>query len=101
MACRLGTISIDAFPIGNLAPFTIPFLAALQVLMSMDAGEAVLKYFSAFQLIYQNKSCSECQQDIKKTDLQTDRKTFQLSYQNINCSECQQDVKKSIRQTGR
>ena len=30
-----------------------------------------------------------------------DRKTFQLSYQNKRCSECQQDVKKSVRQIGR
>ena len=30
-----------------------------------------------------------------------DKTTFQLSYQNKSCSECQQDVKKSVRQTGR
>ena len=41
------------------------------------------KYVSAFQLSYQNKSCSECQQDVRKierqaerqTDRQTDRRT--------------------------
>ena len=27
--------------------------------------------------------------------------SFQLSYQNKSCSECQQDVKKSVRQMGR
>ena len=39
----------------------------------------------------------------RQTDRQTDRrqKIFQLSYQNKSCSECQQDVKKSVRQTGR
>ena len=35
-----------------------------------------------FQLIYQNKSCSECQKDVRKierqTDRQTDRKTKRL-----------------------
>ena len=30
------------------------------VLMSMDLEEAVQKIFSAFQLSYQNKTCSEC-----------------------------------------
>ena len=29
-----------------------------------------------------------------------DKTTFQLSYQNKSCSECQQDVKTSVRQTG-
>ena len=60
----------------------------------MDQVE-VQKYFSAFQLSYQNKTCSECQQDVRKTETQADRhtdrlterqiedrKTFQLSYQN-------------------
>ena len=37
----------------------------------------------------------------RQTDGQTDRQIFQLSYQNKSCSECQQDVKKSVRQTGR
>ena len=49
-------------------------------------------FFLTFQLSYQNKSCSECQQDVskterhanrhtdRKTDGQTDRKTFQLSF---------------------
>merc|ERR1712001_241060 len=36
-----------------------------------------------------------------QTDRQIDRQIFQLSYQNKSCSECQQDVKKSVRQTGR
>ena len=48
--------------------------------------DGVQKYFSAFQLSYQNKTCSECQQDVRKierqTDGQTERQTFQLSYQN-------------------
>ena len=35
----------------------------------------------------------------RQTDRQTDRKTFKLSYQNKSCSECQQDDKKSARQT--
>ena len=30
-----------------------------------------------------------------------DKTTFQLSYQNKSCSECQQDVKMSVRQMGR
>ena len=29
-----------------------------------------------------------------------DKTTFQLSYQNKSCSECKKDVKKSVRQTG-
>ena len=33
------------------------------------------------------------------TDRQTGRQIFQLSYQNKSCSECQQDVKTSARQT--
>ena len=57
--------------------------------MPKDGGgeEGVQKYFSAFELSYQNKSCSECQHDVRKTfrhadrhsdwqtDGQTDRKT--------------------------
>ena len=35
------------------------------------------------------------------SDRQIDRQIFQLSYQNKSCSECQQDVKTSVRQTGR
>ena len=46
--------------------------------MSEDQEE-VQKCFSAFQLCYQNKSCSECQHDVRKTEKhaerQTDRKT--------------------------
>ena len=30
-----------------------------------------------------------------------DKTTFKRSYQNKSCSECQQDFKKSVRQTGR
>ena len=41
-----------------------------------------------------------CQKN-RKTGRQTDKTTFQLSYQNKICSECQQDVKKSVKQTGR
>ena len=37
----------------------------------------------------------------RQTDGQKDRKIFQLSYQNKSCSECQQDVKKSVSQTGK
>ena len=78
---------------------------------------------TTFQPSYQNKSCSECQQDVRKIDRQadgqtdrqterqmdrqtddrqmTDRQTFQLSYQNKSILECQKDVKASVRQTGR
>ena len=76
--------------------------------------EEVQKCFSAFQLCYQNKSCSECQQDVRKTEKhakrQTDRQerktdkdktTFQLSNQNKSCSECQQYVRKIERQSER
>ena len=42
----------------------------------------VKKYFSAFQLSYENKTCSECQHDVRKTEKhaerQTDRKTERL-----------------------
>ena len=37
----------------------------------------------------------------RQTDGQIDRQIFQPSYQNKSCSECQQYVKKSVRQTGR
>ena len=51
--------------------------------MSKVAADPVQKYFSAFQLSYENKTCSECQHDVRKTekhaerqtDRQTDRKT--------------------------
>ena len=33
------------------------------------------KYVSAFQLSYQNKSCSECQQDVRKIERQAERQT--------------------------
>ena len=38
----------------------------------MDLVE-MQKCFSAFQLSYQNKSCSECQQDVIKSVRQTDK----------------------------
>ena len=82
--------------------------------MSEEVGEGVQKYFSAFRLTYENKTCSECQQDVRKperhakrqTASQTERQiedktTFQPSYQNKSCSECQQDVRKIERQTDR
>ena len=38
----------------------------------------------------------------RQTDRQIeDKTTFQPSYQNKSCSECQQDVKASVRQEGR
>ena len=61
------------------------------------------------ELTHQNKSCSECQLDVRKIERQKDRntdglterqiqdgKTFQLSYQNKSCSECKQDVRKIV-----
>ena len=33
---------------------------------------------TTFQLSYQNKSCSECQQDVRKIDKQTHRKAERL-----------------------
>ena len=67
--------------------------------MSSPEGEGEGPKFKVnCELSYQNKTCSECQQDVRKTvtqaDRQTDRqterkiedrKTFQLSYQNKNC----------------
>ena len=52
----------------------------------MEEVGGVQKYFSAFQLSYENKTCSECQHDVRKTekhaerqtDRQTDRKTERL-----------------------
>ena len=38
-----------------------------------DDAAAVQIFFPAFQLSYQNKSCSECQQDDRKTCRQTER----------------------------
>ena len=76
-----------------------------------------MQFFSPFQLCYQNKSCSECKQDVReierqdnrkterqkdrKTKRQKDRKTFHLNYQNKSSSECKQDVRKIERQTNR
>ena len=36
---------------------------------------------SAFQLSYQNKSCSECQQDVKKSGRETDRQNDRIAGQ--------------------
>ena len=45
----------------------------------VEVEEEVQKYFSAFQLTYENKTCSECSQDVRKTEQhakrQTDRQT--------------------------
>ena len=35
----------------------------------------VKKYFSAFQLSYENKTCSECQHDVRKTEKHAERQT--------------------------
>ena len=47
--------------------------------MSKVVDGEVQKYFSTFQLSYENKTCSECQHDVRKTEKhaerQTDRKT--------------------------
>ena len=32
-----------------------------------------VQFFSGFQLSYQNKSCSECQQDVRKIERHADR----------------------------
>ena len=37
--------------------------------------EEVQKYLFTFQFSYQNKSCSECQQDVRKIERQADRWT--------------------------
>ena len=37
--------------------------------------EEVQKYFSAFQLSYENKTCSECQHDVRKTEKHAERQT--------------------------
>ena len=62
--------------------------------MSKVVEEEVQKYFSAFQLSYENKTCSECQHDVRKTekhaerqtDRQTDRKTDRKTFQ-LRCHE--------------
>ena len=41
----------------------------------MDDDDEVQKLFSAFQLSYQNKSFSECQQDVKTSVRQEGRYT--------------------------
>ena len=38
-------------------------------------GGPVQKYFSAFQLSYENKTCSECQHDVRKTEKHAERQT--------------------------
>ena len=61
------------------------------------------------QVDRQNKSCSECQQHVRKkeryipTDRQTDRKTERLFslVNNKRCLECQQHVRKIERQADR
>ena len=60
----------------------------------------------------QNKSCSECQQDVRNIFFRyvnmsicqyvnmsiCQNATFQLGYQNESCSECHQDVRQSVTQ---
>ena len=61
--------------------------------------DRIQKGFSALQLSKQKllRMSTGCQKDRNR---QTDRqKAFQLSYQNKSCSECQQDVRKTDRQT--
>ena len=54
----------------------IIFLAALQPLLMSALGTAVQNfYLLTFQLSYQNKSCSECKQDVRKIERQGDRQT--------------------------
>jgi transcription initiation factor IIE alpha subunit len=35
----------------------------------------VQKYFTSFQLSYENKTCSECQHDVRKTEKHAERQT--------------------------
>ena len=51
----------------------------------MEGGDAV-PFFPAFQLSYQNKSCSEFQQDVRKSERQTNRK---INRQNDSLTELQ------------
>ena len=48
----------------------------------------------------QNKSCSECQQDVSICQYVSmsicQNATFQIRYQNESCSECHQDVRSSF-----
>ena len=48
----------------------------------------------------QNDMPKDSQTDRQTQRQIEDKTTFQLSYQNKSCSECQQDVKMSVRQTG-
>ena len=43
--------------------------------MSKVEDPAVQKYFSTFQLSYKNKTCSECQHDVRKTEKHAERQT--------------------------
>ena len=69
----------------------------------MDKKDEVQKSFSTFKLSYQNKTCSEYHQDVKKTKkTQRDRKTerlFSLVIQTKvvqNVTGCQKDRKTEI-----
>ena len=47
----------------------------------------------------QNKSCSECQQDVRNIFFAMSicqNATFQLGYQNESCSKCHKDVSQSL-----
>ena len=44
-------------------------------MFGVGGGEVVQKLLLAFQFSYQNKSCSECQQDVRKIERQTGRYT--------------------------
>ena len=70
--------------------------AALEVLISTLEGVVEEPRLSNIdsEPNFENKTCSECQQDVRKTETQADRqterqiedrKTFQLSYQNKSC----------------
>ena len=43
--------------------------------MSKVVDGPVQKYFSAFQLSYENKTCSECQHDVRTTEKHAERQT--------------------------
>ena len=42
-------------------------------MLIFSVEEEVQKYFPALKLSYQNKSCSECQQDVRNIERQTHR----------------------------
>ena len=50
------------------------------------------------KLLRKSTGCQKDRKTDRQTDRQKDRKTFQLSYQNKSCQECQQDVRKIERQ---